>query len=76
MTTTQQKAHADSTGLTTVLGDHSPATEQTLQGDKLLTDIYNLLEPNSLLDIQHEIAPTTGEHAGVKQQTTGTVGVI
>ena len=63
MTTTQKKAHATNTGLITVLGDHSPATEQTLQGDELLIDIYNLLEPNSLLDIQHEIAPTTGEHA-------------
>lgn len=76
MTTTQQKAHATNTGLTTVLGDHSPATEQTLQGDKLLTDIYHLLEPNSLLDIQHDIAPTTGEHGAVRQQTTGTVGAI
>ncbi|KRU21618.1 hypothetical protein [Psychrobacter piscatorii] len=76
MTTTQQKAHATNTGLITVLGDHSPATEQTLQGDELLIQLYNLLEPSSLLDIQHEIAPTTGEHAGVKQQTTGTVGVI
>lgn len=76
MTTTQQKAHATNTGLITVLGDHSPATEQTLQGDELLIQLYNLLEPGSLLDIQHEIAPTTGEHAGVKQQTTGTVGVI
>ena len=76
MTTTQQNAHATNTGVTTVLGDHSPATEQTLQGDKLLIDIYNLLEPDSLLDIQDKIAPTTGEHAGDYQQTTGTVGAI
>lgn len=76
MTTTQQKAHADDTGLTTVLGDHSPATEDTLQGDKLLTDIYNLLEPNSLLNIQYEIAPTTGENVAENQNTIGTVGLI
>nr|WP_181716998.1 DUF3987 domain-containing protein [Psychrobacter sp.]QJS05579.1 hypothetical protein [Psychrobacter sp.] len=76
MTTTQQNAHATNTGVTTVLGDHSPATEQTLQGNKLLIDIYNLVEPNSLLDIQYNIAPTTGEHAGDYQQTTGTVGAI
>jgi len=75
-TDTQQKAHADNTGLTTILGDHNPATGQTLQGDELLSNLYNLLEPNSLLEIQTDIAPTTGEHAGVRQNTIGTVGLI
>jgi len=73
---THKKAHADNTGLITILGDHNPATGQTLQGDELLSNLYNLLEPNSLLDIRTDIAPTTGEHAGVRQNTIGTVGSI
>jgi hypothetical protein len=75
MTTTQQKAHATNTGLTTILGDHSPATEQALQDDKLLSKLYHLLEDDVLLDIQYEIAPKTGDHAGVYQDTTGTIAL-
>ncbi|WP_423813358.1 DUF3987 domain-containing protein [Psychrobacter sp. 219-2-C] len=71
MTTTPQTATHEKTrgkaGLVSVLGDHQPATEQTLQGDVLLKKLYDILRPNSLLDIkvnlsvnQGDILPTAG----------------
>ena len=82
MTTTQQtdahkKAHATNTGLVTILGDHNPATKQTLQDDELLNILFDLLlEPDSLLDIQTDIIPSAGDNIAVRQDTKGTVGAI
>ena len=71
MTTTPQTDAQEKTrgkaGLVSVLGEHQPATEQTLQGDVLLKKLYDILKPNSLLDInvnlsvnQGDILPTAG----------------
>jgi len=71
---THDKAHGK-VGLNSILGDHAPVTEQTIQGDELLNKLYHLLENNVLLNIQHEVTSPTGEHAGEYQYTTGTVGL-
>lgn len=51
MTTTQQKAHADSTGFLELLNNFNAATRQGLADDPTLTKLFELLPPDSLLSI-------------------------
>jgi len=72
VTDTHEKAHGK-VGLNSVLGDHAPVTEQTIQGDELLNGLYHLLEDDVLLNIQEQITVASGEHVGVYQDTIGSV---
>lgn len=72
---TYEKTHGKVGIVNSILGDHAPVTEQTIQGDELLSKLYHLLEHDVLLDIQYEVTSPTGEHAGVYQPTIGTVAL-
>lgn len=69
-----EKTHGE-VGLNSVLGDHAPVTEQIVHGDKLLSELYHLLEADVLLDIKHNVSIATGEHGGDYQPTIGTVAL-
>ena len=72
MTTTPQtaaheKARAFSTGFTVVMNSFDAVTRQGLADDKLLLKLYDLLPPNSLLNVtdnlttnDDKVVPTTG----------------
>ncbi len=71
MTTTptdsHEKARAFSTGFTELLNSFNAATRQGLADDKLLLKLYDLLPPNSLLNVtdnlttnDDKVVPTTG----------------
>ncbi|MGP5272495.1 DUF3987 domain-containing protein [Psychrobacter faecalis] len=74
MTTTptdsQEKTHGK-VGLSGILGEHQPATAQTLQDDELLKKLHDILEPNRLLDIKANLSVNQGELL-----TTGMVGLV
>ena len=74
MTTTptdsQEKTHGKA-GLVSILGEHQPATAQTLQDDELLKKLHDILEPSRLLDIKANLSVNQGELL-----TTGMVGLV
>ncbi|MFC6381182.1 DUF927 domain-containing protein [Psychrobacter glacincola] len=66
-TNTHQKARAFSTGFTVVMNSFDAATRQGLADDKLLIKLFDLLPPNSLLNVTDNlttddasIVPTAG----------------
>ena len=76
MTTTQQttsheKAHAFSAGFTLVMNSFDAVTRQGLADDKLLLKLYDLLPPNSLLNVTDNL--TTDDAALVP--TAGTIAL-
>ena len=76
MTTTPQtaaheKARAFSTGFTVVMNSFDAVTRQGLADDKLLLKLYDLLPPNSLLNVTDNL--TTNE--GKVVPTTGTIAL-
>lgn len=73
---TQQKAHADSTGLMGLLNDFESATRQALAGDALLTQLYDLPLDHELLYLHRDISITTGDLAGEYVPTTNTIGLV
>lgn len=58
-------------GLVSILGEHQPATAQTLQDDELLKKLHDILEPSRLLDIKANLSVNQGELL-----TTGMVGLV
>lgn len=76
MTTTPQtaaheKARAFSTGFTVVMNSFDAVTRQGLADDKLLLKLYDLLPPNSLLNVTDNL--TTNE--GKVELTAGTIAL-
>ena len=76
MTTTPQtaaheKARAFSTGFTVVINSFDAVTRQGLANDKLLLKLYDLLPPNSLLNVTDNL--TTDDAALVP--TAGTIAL-
>lgn len=74
MTTTptdSQEKTRGKAGLVSILGEHQPATAQTLQDDELLKKLHDILEPNRLLDIKANLSVNQGELL-----TTGMVGLV
>lgn len=69
------KTHGN-VGLTGILGDYPAATVETLAGDDLLIKLHDILEPESLLDINTKIAPNQGDYAGEKLDTDNTIGLV
>ena len=64
---THEKARAFSTGFTVVMNSFDAVTRQGLADDKLLLKLYDLLPPNSLLNVtdnlttnDDKVVPTTG----------------
>ena len=80
MTTTQQKAHASSTGFLELLSSFDAATRQGLAGDDTLTSLYNLNQQLSierkLLSIDSNISISTGIDTGTIAPTAGTIGLV
>lgn len=74
MTTTptdSQEKTRGKAGLVSILGEHQPATAQTLQDDELLKKLHDILEPSRLLDIKANLSVNQGELL-----TTGMVGLV
>ena len=75
MTTTptdsHEKARAFSTGFTKIMNSFDAATRQGLADDKLLLKLYDLLPPNSLLNVTDNL--TTNE--GKVELTAGTIAL-
>ena len=69
-TDSQEKTRGKA-GLVSILGEHQPATAQTLQDDELLKKLHDILEPNRLLDIKANLSVNQGELL-----TTGMVGLV
>lgn len=80
MTTTQQKAHADSTGFLELLNNFNAATRQGLASDATLTNLYDLNQQLSiqrkLLSIDSNISISTGIDTGTIAPTAGTIGLV
>ena len=80
MTTTQQKAHASSTGFLELLSSFDAATRQGLADDNTLLDLYNLCEQlgiqGKLLHLDSDITITTGFDTGKRESTAGTIGLV
>ena len=79
MTTTQQKAHANSTGLE-MISRFNAATRQGLADDNILLSLYDLLADldvkDKLLHLDSHITITTGFDAGTIAPTAGTIGLV
>ena len=69
-TDSQEKTRGKA-GLVSILGEHQPATAQTLQDDELLKKLHDILEPNRLLDIKTNLSVNQGELL-----TTDMVGLV
>ena len=80
MTTTQQKAHASSTGFLELLSSFDAATRQGLASDAILTSLYDLNQQlgtqHKLLHIDSNISITTGSDIGTIAPTAGTIGLV
>jgi histone H3/H4 len=80
MTTTQQKAHADSTGFLELLNSFNAATRQGLASDATLTSLYDLNQQlgtqRKLLSIDSNISIITGSDIGTIAPTAGTIGLV
>ena len=80
MTTTQQKAHASSTGFLELLSSFDAATRQGLASDATLTSLYDLNQQLSierkLLSIDSNISISTGIDTGTIAPTAGTIGLV
>ena len=80
MTTTQQKAHANSTGFLELLSSFDAATRQGLASDDTLTSLYDLNQQLSierkLLSIDSNISISTGIDTGTIAPTAGTIGLV
>ncbi|MEZ2691496.1 DUF3987 domain-containing protein [Psychrobacter faecalis] len=80
MTTTQQKAHADSTGFLELLNNFNAATRQGLASDATLTNLYDLNQQLSiqrkLLSIDSNISISTGIDTGTIAPTAGSIGLV
>ena len=70
-TDSQEKTRGKA-GLVSILGEHQPATAQTLQDDELLKKLHDILEPNRLLDIKVNLSVNQGDIL----QTVGMVGLV
>ena len=70
-TDSQEKTRGKA-GLVSILGEHQPATAQTLQDDELLKKLHDILEPNRLLDIKVNLPVNQGDIL----QTAGMVGLV
>ena len=70
-TDSQEKARAFSTGFTLVINSFDAVTRQGLANDKLLLKLFDLLPPNSLLNVTDNL--TTGDASIVP--TDGTIGL-
>lgn len=70
-TATHEKARAFSTGFTVVMNSFDAVTRQGLADDKLLLKLYDLLPPNSLLNVTDNL--TTDDAALVP--TAGTIAL-
>lgn len=70
-TDSQEKARAFSTGFTLVMNSFDAVTRQGLANDKLLLKLFDLLPPNSLLNVTDNL--TTGDASIVP--TDGTIGL-
>ncbi|WP_296192193.1 MULTISPECIES: DUF927 domain-containing protein [unclassified Psychrobacter] len=70
-TATHEKARAFSTGFTVVINSFDAVTRQGLANDKLLLKLYDLLPPNSLLNVTDNL--TTDDAALVP--TAGTIAL-
>ena len=70
-TTTHEKAHAFSAGFTVVMNSFDAVTRQGLANDKLLLKLFDLLPPNSLLNVTDNL--TTDDASIVP--TGGTIGL-
>lgn len=70
-TATHEKARAFSTGFTVVMNSFDAATRQGLADDKLLLKLFDLLPPNSLLNVTDNL--TTNE--GKVELTAGTIAL-
>jgi len=70
-TTTHEKARAFSTGFTVVMNSFDAVTRQGLADDKLLLKLYDLLPPNSLLNVTDNL--TTDDAQIVS--TAGTIAL-
>ncbi|MGB2784530.1 DUF927 domain-containing protein [Psychrobacter sp.] len=83
-TATHEKAHAFSAGFTELLNSFDAATRQGLADDPILTKLYDLLPPNSLLNVidnlttdDAQIVPTAGTIALRLHDKQGdTVGAV
>ncbi|WP_435950355.1 DUF927 domain-containing protein [Psychrobacter sp. DM8] len=70
-TATHEKARAFSTGFTVVMNSFDAVTRQGLVNDKLLLKLFDLLPPNSLLNVTDNL--TTNE--GKVELTAGTIAL-
>jgi len=70
-TATHEKARAFSTGFTVVMNSFDAVTRQGLADDKLLLKLFDLLPPNSLLNVTDNL--TTDDTSIVK--TAGTIAI-
>ena len=79
MTTTpkdsQEKARADNTGAE-LLKDYEPATTQQLVNDPFLLKLEQILPPDSLLYVTHDITIMHGDEIGKTVPTTGKIGIV
>lgn len=79
MTTTpkdsQEKARADNTGAE-LLKDYEPATTQQLVNDPFLVKLEQILPPDSLLYVTHDITIMHGDEIGKTVPTTGKIGIV
>lgn len=80
MNTTQQKAHADSTGFLELINSFDAATRQGLASDDTLTRLYDLYQQSDiqrkLLHIDSNITIRTGSDTGTIARTEGTTGLV
>lgn len=80
MTTTQQKAHADSTGFLELLNSFNAATRQGLASDATLTSLHDLNQQlgtqRKLLSIDSNISIITGSDIGTIAPTASTIGLV
>jgi putative DNA primase/helicase len=70
-TDSQEKAHAFSTGFQALINSFDTATRQGLAGDERLLKPFDLLPPNSLINVTHDL--TTNEAKVVP--TAGTIAL-
>ena len=79
MTTTQQKAHANSIGFE-MISRFNSTTRQGVSDDNTLLSLYDLLEQldvqDKLLNIDSDITITTGFDKGMIAPTAGTTGLV
>ena len=71
----QEKARADNTGAE-LLKDYEPATTQQLVNDPFLLKLEQILPPDSLLYVTHDITTMHGDEIGKTVPTTGKIGIV